>query len=245
MRKSVAGGLAVLLIVTIVVLGFYAMGMFDSNDVLYVNDLDYSIGEFSFTGCMKDGLFSGPGTVTLKNGDVFTGDFNKGRFSGDGAYSFSGAAGTGSWRFDGVFDNGRVSSGVFYSADGSMVTVSRNSTSVSLYGSVWQYNGGFNERGQNGAGSFIFDDGSIYTGGFINGLANGDGEFIDASGNIIYTGRFENGSFNGRGAYFSPDGWSYEGEFKDGQFDGEGIVTDGELIVRGIWEKGVQIERYE
>ena len=245
MRKSVAWGLAVLFIIAIVFLGFYAMGVFDGDGVTYVGDLEDSLGEFTFSGGMKNGLFSGSGTIELKNGGVFIGEFDNGRFSGDGAYYHSGAETVDDWHFDGVFDSGRVSSGSFSPGGGAAVSVSRDSAAISLYGSGWQYIGGFNERGQNGAGSFIFQDGSVYTGGFMNGLADGDGEFTDASGNVIYTGQFRNGLYNGQGIYYSPEGWSYEGGFKDGQFDGEGTVTDGGLNVRGIWEEGVQTDRYE
>ena len=62
---------------------------------------------------------------------------------------------------------------------------------------------------------------------------------------MIYTGGFANGYFNGKGVYYSPAGWSYDGNFKDGLFDGEGSVTEGGRSIRGIWEKGVQIKRYE
>ena len=245
MRKSVTGGLAILLIIAIVVLGFYAMGMFDGDDITHVDDLEDSLGEFSFSGGMKGGLFFGYGIINLKNGGVFAGNFDNGRFSGDGAYTHAGGAYTDKWYFDGVFNNGRVTGGAFYSANGSVVSVSRDSTNVSISGPGVQYSGNFNERGQNGAGSFIFEDGSVYSGGFLDGLANGEGELTDSFGNAIYIGWFENGLFNGQGAYYSPDGWSYEGGFKDGRFDGEGRVTDGVSIFPGKWEKGVQVERYE
>ena len=245
MHKSVTPVFMMLLITAAALLALYAMGAFDGAGVSYVGDMEHYSGEFSFSGGMKDGLFSGTGIIKLTDGGAFTVGFDEGRFSGDGVIYGSGNDNTNDWRFYGAFHNGRANSGTFYFADGSKVAFSRDPSTINLVGSDWRYNGAINELGQNGTGTFTFEDGSVYTGSFLNGLANGEGEYLNPKGKTIYSGEFVDGYFNGQGAYFSHEGWTYEGHFIDGLFDGEGIVSDGDLIVSGLWKAGVQIERYD
>ena len=245
MRKAVTPVVTVLFISAVAFLAVYGMGALDRDGASHVDYLDYGSNEFAFSGGVKAGIFSGNGTISLYDGGVFTGSFDEGRFSGYGAFYNRGDTVQNDWHFNGVFQNGRTSSGTFYFEDDSEVVIDRESTDVTLTGPVWQYSGGFNERGQNGKGSFVFEDGSVYNGSFLNGLADGAGIYFDAKGRVVYEGDFRNGLFNGQGVYFSPGGWSYEGGFKDGTFDGEGTVTDGDRIHIGIWEEGVQIKRDE
>ena len=245
MHKAVTPVVTVLLISAVAFLAIYGMGALERDGASHVDYLEYGSNEFTFSGEVKDGLFSGNGTVSLYNGGVFTGSFDEGRFSGYGAFYNRGDTILNDWHFDGVFQNGRTSSGTFYFADDSEIVINRDSYDVTLTGPAWQYSGGLNERGQNGKGSFVFKDGSVYNGSFLNGLADGVGIYFDAEGRVVYEGDFRNGLFNGRGTYFSSDGWSYEGGFKDGLFDGEGTVTDGDNIHSGVWREGVQIESDE
>jgi hypothetical protein len=80
----------------------------------------------------------------------------------------------------------------------------------------------------------------------VRGFAEGVGVYTSAEGKTIYEGEFKEGDFDGQGRYYSPAGWIYEGGFKEGLFEGEGVITISESeTVRGIWERGVQITRYE
>jgi hypothetical protein len=96
-----------------------------------------------------------------------------------------------------------------------------------------------------GDGTFVFADGSEYTGGFLNGLADGEGMFRASTGRVVYQGGFSGGLFDGLGTYWSADGWFYSGGFAGGLLHGEGVVTFGGETIRGVWEMGVQVSRYE
>ena len=236
---------ALLVITAVAFLAIFAMLAFSGDSVSTVLSKEYGPGEFSYSGEIKGGLFEGNGTISFMDGAVYTGNFYNSRFFGDGVYYKSSSAGTYDWHFEGEFQEGRTGGGTFFFKDGSTIAVICDGSTVSLDGQPWQYNGGLSEGGQNGNGTFTFEDKSVYTGGFLNGLASGEGEYTDTEGSIIYTGGFRNGMFDGLGVYYSPEGWLYEGGFRDGLFDGEGTLVDGDLIAHGVWEKGVQIRRYE
>jgi len=243
MRKALTPILTALLIAAVALLGSYAMGVFDTDNIIQTSGTEYASGAFTYSGGIKDGLFSGDGTIDLKDGGLFTGSFDQGRFSGGGVYHSQESAETIGWSFDGVFQHGRTESGTFHFSDGSAVVLDRNASITTLTSPNWQYSGGFGQNGQNGTGTFTFEDGSVYKGGFLDGFADGEGLYSDSEGRPIYTGSFKNGSYDGRGTYYSPDGWTYEGSFKNGLFDGEGCLTFGEEAVQGIWYEGDQIRR--
>ena len=223
----------IVLAAAVVFLGIYSLSGLDENNIS-VNNIEYESGDFVYSGDLINGAFSGLGTISFENGGKFSGVFSGGRFDGEGVYNNN-------WSFKGIFEQGRTNKGTFYLENEFEVLYD----SDTLTSQNWRFTGNFNERGQNGTGSFVFEDGSVYTGSFINGLADGEGVYYDAAGTIIYTGSFKDGLFDGQGAYYSPKGWSYAGSFKDGLFDGEGSVINGGSVIRGIWKRGVQITRYE
>ena len=245
MSKLKARILGILPAVFIILLAVYTLGVFDGGDSLYVYNMGYAAGGFDYTGALKDGLFTGYGTIIFQDGGSYSGNFVDGRFSGEAVYAYGGDLDENHWSFKGIFDGGQTGNGAFYFSNSPAVVYNRDMYADSFISPTWRYNGRYNERGQNIAGTFTFEDGSVYAGGFQNGLASGEGVLFDAGGGTIYTGGFKNGSFDGHGVYFSPEDWSYEGSFKDGVFDGEGTVTNKENIVRGVWERGVQTARYE
>ena len=216
----------------------FALGVFDGEGISTVHEKDYE--EFTFSGNLRNGRFTGIGSMSFQDGQRYSGNFALGRFEGEGTmYSPLPA-----WSFNGFFQEGRIGSGVFHDQDDMSVAYERGETADTLIGNTWVYEGGLNEHGQNGTGSFTFADGSVYTGGFLRGLAEGEGFYVRASGEVIYIGDFKEGRFDGQGRYTSPEGWSYEGSFKEGLFDGEGILIAETGIIRGVWEKGVQVTRH-
>lgn|GEM_PF-1136830 len=244
-RKPATAVLASAFIVAVVLLGVYATGVFDVDKPRYTEQLEYDEGDFSFSGYLKDGYFDGHGAITFQNGDMYYGGFKEGRFDGEATYIYFGEGGEDSWRFDGIFENGKILSGIFNYSDGTAVSYESASDADTVVSSSWQYIGGLNERGQNGTGRFTYEDGSVYIGDFMIGSAMGEGAYINAAGVTVYTGEFLNGYFDGQGAYNSPSGWTYAGGFKNGLFSGEGQLTIGEIVIGGVWEEGVQITRYE
>jgi hypothetical protein len=231
--------LALVVALLIVASACFALGVFDGDGVVPVDGIDYV--EFTFSGGLRDGLFYGLGSVYFHDGERFSGEFADGRFDGPGAFYSA----QGEWNFSGVFLSGEISEGTLITDRGETVTLERGDAVDMLFGEAWLFGGSFDYRGQTGHGTFVFADGSVYTGSFLDGLADGDGTFKDAAGRMIFLGSFSGGLFDGQGTYWSADGWSYEGGFSGGLFHGEGLVTvDGETI-RGVWEMGVQIVRYE
>jgi hypothetical protein len=226
-------------IAVIVFFASFALGAFDGDGVSVVHDKDYD--EFTFSGNLRNGRFTGYGSMYFQGGERYSGSFTLGRFDGEGAMHCPLLA----WNFDGFFDEGRVGSGIFQDIEGEAITYERGEIADTLISSTWMYEGGLNEHGQNGIGTFTFADGSVYAGGFAFGLAEGEGTLYNTYGEFIYSGGFAEGRFEGLGKYTSPEGWTYEGSFKEGLFDGEGILTTDTETIRGVWEKGVQVTRYE
>lgn len=234
---------AVVLVAAMAFLGIYASGVLDSGDLYVVDDVEYTAGGFSFSGGMRDGYFSDNGTIYYQDGAVYRGGFIDGRFDGEAVYNHYDSGSNDYWQFDGYFMTGQISSGVFQLRDGTIVAYESGQNSRILVSPTWQYDGGMNERGQNGTGRFVFDDGSVYTGDFMNGAALGEGILVDAAGNTVYYGEFLNGCFDGQGVYYSPEGWIYQGGFKSGQFEGEGMLFMDDVVITGVWEEGVQVLR--
>ncbi|GHU89885.1 hypothetical protein FACS1894202_08810 [Clostridia bacterium] len=240
MKKFFSGVVTVLAIAAVVFSACYAMGVFGKDNVTRVSGQAYSDGDFTYSGELRGGLFEGEGVLSFRNGDTFSGNFTGGRMSGRGV--FRGREG---WSFEGDFADGAVNGGTFTLEDGSVDIYERENDADSFKSAGWRYDGPFGARGQDGAGTFTFADGSVYSGSFSRGMAEGGGVLTDASGKTVYEGGFAAGLFEGHGVYYSPEGWSYEGGFKDGLFDGEGAVTINGETIRGVWAKGGQTERYE
>ena len=99
---------------------------------------------------------------------------------------------------------------------------------------------------ENGVGSYLYGDGSIYDGSFINGVEDGIGTEIlyDDQGMLtgVYQGEWEDGWPNGWGTeeLFDENGYklgTYVGEWKDGNYDGWGIwIGRDKFIEKGIWK---------
>ena len=235
----------ILVLAAIVLMAIYAAGIFDNGGLIYVDKLEYSAGGFDYTGNLLDGKFSGYGMIDFWDGGTYSGGFADGRFSGEAVYSQGGDEDDSRWGFTGVFHDGQTGNGAFNFGNGPAITYNRDQYADTFISPVWRYNGRYNERGQNAAGTFTFEDGSVYAGGFLDGSASGEGVLFDSQGNTVYTGSFREGSFNGRGVYYSPEGWTYQGQFEDGLFEGEGEVIIQDSTIRGIWERGVQTEHHE
>ena len=231
--------LALVVVALCVSSAVYALGLLDGDASERVDGKEFA--EFTFSGYMRNGLFDGPGAIDFHEGERFDGNFVQGRFDGEG--TFYGAPED--WNFFGVFHVGRIGGGELHMDSGETVTLDRSGPSDILDAYSWRYHGGLSERGQHGEGIFVFSDGSIYTGGFSHGLADGNGTLMDADGRVIYSGGFAEGKFDGFGTYFSIANWTYEGNFRSGMFDGEGFLTIEAETIRGVWESGVQIARYE
>lgn len=236
----------------------YSFGVFDVFLMEYVNDREYELGGFTYTGNIVDGKFESKGIITVDNHAQYVGEFDKGKFDGFFTYSDND-----NFRIYGVFVDDNIIGGGVNTAEGK-ISIIENDEILYKRNDGCEYRGNLGANGQYGQGKFTYKDGSSYEGNFQRGLANKEGVYSSNSiryegsflnglfsgfgkyrSNFVeYVGEFEKGLPNGRGVYISKDGWKYEGSLKDGVFDGEGVVTniDGSKT-RGIWAKGRRVIR--
>jgi len=97
----------------------------------------------------------------------------------------------------------------------------------------------------DGYGTMDFRNGESFSGSFQDGRFHGEGKLTSAAGTVIYMGGFKDGRMDGFGIYFGSAGWIFEGNFQAGQFHGEGTLISGNEVIKGRWEKGVQVARDE
>lgn len=88
----------------------------------------------------------------------------------------------------------------------------------------------------NGKGTYIFKDGSIYIGEFVNNHMEGFGKLTDKYGNT-YTGYFKNDKYDGIGKFERTDGTKYIGQFSEGRRNGLGTQWySATYKEKGRWE---------
>lgn len=192
MSKYISAALAVLLVAVTAALGGYAAGLFDRDEAVHVEGMDYASGGFLYSGGLINGAFDGYGKVNFADGRHYSGWFAQGRYDGEGAYTDGADPSEQAWSFFGTFQNGRLEKGTFY-VQNQAVEYARDEAVVFIQGPDWQYTGGLNERGPNGTGTYTWPDGSHYTGGLQNGLAEGQGVYTNAASDTVYSGVWESG----------------------------------------------------
>jgi hypothetical protein len=127
MNKLTTPILAVSYVAMIVLLGLYAMGFFDNGEVMQVENQEYEVGSYWYSGGFQGGLFNNYGEIRFENGDSYSGGFKDGRFHGKGVYRQVGDGEKENFRFDGTFRAGQAVRGTFYFGDGSTLAYSRDS----------------------------------------------------------------------------------------------------------------------
>tara|TARA_B100001027_G_scaffold97231_1_gene66758 strand:+ start:396 stop:2786 length:2391 start_codon:yes stop_codon:yes gene_type:complete len=174
----------------------------------YVNGLRTGKGIYSFKngniyeGDFKTGLITGKGVFKWKDGDIYEGDFVNGERTGKGVYKFkSGNVYEGDW-----VDGEKTGKGVFKWKNGDI------------------YEGDWVDGERTGKGVFKWKDGDIYEGDFVNGERTGKGVYKFKNGNI-YEGDFADDKRTGKGILKWKDGDIYEGDFVDGEKAGKGAFS--------------------
>lgn len=183
--------------------------------------------------------FTGKGKKVYSNGDVYEGEYVKGKRQGHGVYTFTdGESYEGDWYDDhqhgrGIycFANGNKYEGFWYKdfQEGSGIMYYHN-------GDV--YNGEWKQDMKEGKGILYYANGNKYDGEFYNGTMSGRGTFTWASGDK-YIGNFKDGYRNGYGTYYWKDGDKYTGYWLNGKKNGEGTyyyASGGSK--KGIWKDG-------
>ena len=179
--------------------------------------LTYSDGTVYYGPLDADYRKHGKGTITLVNGDTYTGDFFEDKLTGYGTFSFA----SGDVYEGDLIDGKKEGRGKYTSSDGSEYEGEFKADMrhgkgkhTTADGSV--YEGDFNYDIKSGTGKYVYSNGDVYEGEFKGDLRHGEGKYVWANGET-YTGEFANGNMNGFGIYTWPTGRaSYTGYFKDG-----------------------------
>lgn len=175
-----------------------------------------------------------------KNGDVYEGEFYRGKCSGSGVYYYymSGRY-EGDWideKYDGY--------GVETWAKGSRYRGQyrqglRHGFGVYRFYTGDVYAGEWCNGQSHGCGTHTCDDGSRYVGNFKWGVKHGLGNYHFRNGDT-YAGEYFADKMHGFGVYRFSHGHRYEGAWHEGRRQGLGLYTfrNGETQ-SGHWENGV------
>ncbi|KAH6789088.1 histone H3 K4-specific methyltransferase SET7/9 family protein [Perilla frutescens var. frutescens] len=156
------------------------------------------------------------GVELYSNGDIYEGEFHKGKCSGSGVYSF-----IVNGRYEGDWIDGRYDGyGIESWARGS------------------RYKGQYRQGLRHGYGVYKFYTGDIYSGEWCNGQSHGVGMQTCGDGSC-YIGEFKCGVKHGLGCYHFRNGDRYAGEYFGDKIHGFGVYHFGNgHCYEGSWHEG-------
>jgi hypothetical protein len=207
------------------------------------------MGTAEYIGSMEDGIRSGKGKLTWKDGSFYEGEFHNGLRHGFGLYQLAppirstkekkgmqARSYEGEWRNGQRYGKGKeiwpngdilVGSFKYGKAHGMCTLVTRSG----------RYEGQFMDGMRSGQGSFEWHNGAIYEGEWALNRMSGFGKYV-SSDNRIYEGEWVNGVREGTGAEITNEE-RYDGEWKDGKRNGEGQIRWPNGRWRGgLWKNG-------
>lgn len=207
-------------------------------DITHIETITMDNGNV-YTGEVKDGLPNGQGKYIFANGDVYEGWLKDDERNGQGKYIFAnGAVYEGEWKDGEANGQGtmKYASGAVY--EGEWKDDKHNGQGKYTFANGDVYEGEWKDNKRIGQGKFTFASGSVYEGEWRDDKRNGQGKYTFASGEV-YEGEFKDGEKNGQGKYIFDDGAVYEGEWKDDERSGQGIMkySDGN-VYEGEWKDG-------
>ncbi|KAI3743854.1 hypothetical protein L1987_56921 [Smallanthus sonchifolius] len=197
----------------------------------------WSIGSRTKT---NHGYSSGCWVQAYNNGDVYEGEFHKGKCSGCGVYYYymSGRY-EGDW-IDGKYDGYGVETWVRGSRyRGQYRRGLRHGFGVFRFYTGDVYAGEWSIGQSHGCGVHTCEDGSRYVGEFKEGVKHGLGHYHFRNGDT-YAGEYFADKMHGFGVYSFANGHRYEGSWHEGRRQGIGMYTfkNGETH-SGHWHNGV------
>uniref|UniRef100_A0A7N0UWV0 Uncharacterized protein n=1 Tax=Kalanchoe fedtschenkoi TaxID=63787 RepID=A0A7N0UWV0_KALFE len=183
---------------------------------------------------------SGSWVQVFSNGDVYEGEFHKGKCSGSGVYYYSMSG-----RYEGDWIDEKYDGyGVETWARGSRYRGQyrqglRHGIGVYRFYSGDVYAGEWSSGQSHGCGAYTCEDGSKYIGEFKWGLKHGLGRYHFRNGDT-YSGEYFADKMHGFGVYRFGNGHKYEGAWHEGRRQGLGMYTfrSGETQ-SGHWQNGV------
>ncbi|PSS10099.1 Phosphatidylinositol 4-phosphate 5-kinase [Actinidia chinensis var. chinensis] len=182
---------------------------------------------------------SGCWVQVYSNGDVFEGEFHKGKCSGSGVYYYYMSG-----RYEGDWVDGKYDGyGVETWARGSRYRGQyrqglRHGFGVYRFYTGDVYAGEWSSGQSHGCGIHTCEDGSRYIGEFKWGVKHGLGHYHFRNGDV-YAGEYFADKMHGFGMYRFANGHRYEGAWHEGRRQGLGMYTfrNGETQ-SGHWNNG-------
>ncbi|CAA0820338.1 Histone H3 K4-specific methyltransferase SET7/9 family protein [Striga hermonthica] len=183
---------------------------------------------------------SGCYVQAYSNGDVYEGEFHKGKCNGSGVYYYYMSG-----RFEGDWVDGRYDGyGVETWARGSRYRGQyrqglRHGFGVYRFYTGDVYAGEWSSGQSHGCGIHTCEDGSRYVGEFKWGVKHGLGRYHFRNGDR-YAGEYFADKMHGFGVYYFANGHRYEGAWHEGRRQGLGMYTfrNGETQ-SGHWQNGI------
>src|SRR3989338_1504223 len=127
-----------------------------------------------YSGTFRNNMLQGSGTIQYQNADIFEGKFVDGRICGLGKL----VSPANHFEYEGEFDQN------LFHGEGTL-------TSTIIPGK--RYTGQWQHGQRNGQGTMDWGNGSVYVGAWKNKLMHGVGKLTDNSDNSEYEGEYENG----------------------------------------------------
>ncbi|KAK4260304.1 hypothetical protein QN277_003442 [Acacia crassicarpa] len=191
----------------------------------------------------EETAISGSWVQVYSNGDVYEGEFHKGKCSGMGVYHYhlSGIY-EGEW-IDGKYDGYGVETWARGSRyRGQYRQGLRHGIGIYKFYTGDVYAGEWSNGQCHGCGVHTCNDGSRYVGEFKWGLKHGLGHYHFRNGDV-YAGEYFSDKMHGFGVYKFQNGHQYEGAWHEGRRQGFGMYTfrTGETQ-SGYWQNGILYE---
>ncbi|KAK9274193.1 hypothetical protein L1049_019007 [Liquidambar formosana] len=183
---------------------------------------------------------SGCWVQVFSNGDVYEGEFHKGKCSGSGVYYYYMSG-----RYEGDWVDGKYDGyGVETWARGSRYRGHyrqglRHGFGVYRFYTGDVYAGEWSNGQSHGCGVHTCEDGSRYVGEFKWGVKHGLGHYHFRNGDT-YAGEYFADKMHGFGVYSFANGHRYEGAWHEGRRQGLGMYTFRNVETQsGHWQNGI------
>lgn len=159
---------------------------------------------------------SGSSVQIYSNGDIYEGEFHKGKYSGSGVYYY--------------YMKGRY--------EGDWIDQKYDGYGVETWARGSRYRGQYRQGLRHGVGVYRFYTGDVYAGEWSNGQCHGCGVHTCGDGSK-YVGEFKWGVKHGLGYYHFRNGDVYAGEYFADKIHGYGVYQFGNgHRYEGAWHEG-------
>lgn len=189
-----------------------------------------------FVNNMRDGY----GIMRYENGDTYIGDWSENLRYGHGVYNyFNHSSKT---KYVGEWKNNNIEGyGSLHLQQGEFQTGYWNKNQ---FKAINETDACINGDCENGWGSYIFADKSLYVGEFSDGKRHGQGTQVYRMG-TKYKGTYVEGEREGFGTYYYINGNKYEGEWKRQQKVEGKMFSNGSVEYYGFWENNILVKKVE